>query len=119
MDIPLRIHPLYRKSLCKNNDQHERDSASDCNLSDNGNKADGFYALGIVPVLKNKVSLKARYDLYRNNGEWNSAQTFYEAGADYYFTKNLKFSAEYALVNNRTLSKHNYSLINTELSIKF
>lgn len=50
------------------------DSASDCNLSDNGNKADGFYALGIVPVLKNKVSIKARYDLYRNNGEWNSAQ---------------------------------------------
>ncbi|MDV3123114.1 porin [Segatella copri] len=105
----------FAKTMTNTND----DSASDCNLSDNGNKADGFYALGIVPVLKNKVSLKARYDLYRNNGEWNSAQTFYEAGADYYFTKNLKFSAEYALVNNRTLSKHNYSLINTELSIKF
>ena len=33
--------------------------------------------------------------------------------------KNLRLSAEYALVNDRTLSKHNYSLVNTELSIKF
>lgn len=94
-------------------------SASDCNLSAIGNKADGFYALGIIPVVKNKVNVKARYDLYRNNAEWNSAKTFYEAGADYYFTKNLRLSAEYALVNDRNLNEHNYSLINTELSIKF
>lgn len=94
-------------------------SASDCNLSAVGNKADGFYALGIIPVVKNKVNVKARYDLYRNNAEWNSAKTFYEAGADYYFTKNLRLSAEYALVNDRNLNEHNYSLINTELSIKF
>lgn len=70
-------------------------------------------------VVKNKVSLKARYDLLRNSGEWNSANTFYEAGADYYFTKNLKLSAEYALANDRTLNKHNYNLLNTELSLKF
>ena len=105
----------FAKTMTDTNDA----SASDCTLSSNGNKADGFYTLGIVPVVKNKVSLKARYDLYRNNGEWNSAKTFYEAGADYYFTKNLKLSAEYALVNDRTISKHNYSLINTELSLKF
>ena len=94
-------------------------SASDCNLSAIGNKADGFYALGIIPVVKNKVNVKAQYDLYRNNAEWNSAKTFYEAGADYYFTKNLRLSVEYALVNDRNLNEHNYSLINTELSIKF
>ena len=105
----------FAKTMTDTNDT----SASDCNLSNNGTKADGFYALGIAPIVKNKVNLKARYDLYRSNGEWNSAKTFYEAGADYYFTKNLKLSAEYALVNDRTLDKHNYSLINTELSIKF
>ena len=69
--------------------------------------------------MKNKVNVKARYDLYQNNAEWNSAKIFYEAGEDYYFTKNLRISAEYALVNDRNLNEHNYSLINTELSIKF
>ena len=105
----------FAKTMTDTNDA----SASDCNLSAIGSKADGFYALGIVPVVKNKVNIKARYDLYRNNGKWNSAKTFYEAGADYYLTKNLRLSAEYALVNDRPLSKHNYSLVNTELSIKF
>lgn len=94
-------------------------SATDCNLSKNGNKADGFYALGIAPIVANKINVKARYDLYRSNGEWNAAKTFYEVGADYLFTKNLKLSVEYALVNDRTLDKHNYSLANAELSIKF
>ena len=105
----------FAKTMTNTNDG----SASDCNLSAIGNKADGVYALGIIPVIKNKVNVKARYDLYRNNAEWNSAKTFYEAGADYYFTKNLRLSAEYALVNDRNLNKHNYSIINTELSIKF
>ena len=105
----------FAKTMTDTNDT----SASDCSLSVNGDKADGFYALGIAPVVNNRLNVKARYDLYRNNGEWNSAKTFYEVGADYYFTKNLKFSAEYALVNDRTLNKHNYSLVNTELSIKF
>ena len=105
----------FAKTMTNTNDG----SASDCNLSAIGNKADDFYALGIIPVVKNKVNVKARYDLYQNNAEWNSAKTFYEAGADYYFTKNLRLSAEYALVNDRNPNEHNYSLINTELSIKF
>ncbi len=105
----------FAKTMQNTNDE----SASDCTLSSAGDKADGFYALGIAPVVKNKVNVKARYDLYRNNAEWNSAKTFYEIGGDYYFAKNLKFSVEYALVNDRTLSKHNYNLVNAELSIKF
>lgn len=54
-----------------------------------------------------------------SNGEWNSAKTFYEVGADYFFTKSLKFTVEYALVNDRTLDKHNYSMIDIQLSVKF
>ena len=88
-------------------------------MSKNGNKADGFYALGIAPIVTNKINVKARFDLYRSNVEWNAAKTFYEVGADYLFTKNLKLSVEYALVNDRTLDKYNYSLANAELSIKF
>lgn len=49
-------------------------SATDCNLSKNGNKADGFYALGIAPIVANKINVKARYDLYRSNGEWNAVK---------------------------------------------
>lgn len=45
--------------------------------------------------------------------------TFYEAGTDNYLTKNLKFSAEYALVNNEKLDKRNYSFGSTEISLRF
>lgn len=94
-------------------------TSSDCSLSSAGSKADAFYALVIVPVMKNKVNAKARYDLYRSTAEWQSAKGQYEVGVDYFFAKNLRLSAEYALVNDRTLASHNYSIINTELSIKF
>lgn len=33
-------------------------SATDCNLSKNGNKADGFYALGIAPIVANKINVR-------------------------------------------------------------
>lgn len=75
------------KAFAKTKTDTNDASASDCNLSAIGSKADGFYALGIVPMVKSKVNIKARYDLYRNNGKWNSAKTFYEAGADYYLAK--------------------------------
>lgn len=95
------------------------ETASDCSLSSAGNKADGFYVLGIAPVVSGKVNVKARYDLYRDNGEWNSAKAYYEVGADYLWGKNLKLSAEYARVNDRTLSKHNYNMVDVELSFRF
>ncbi len=105
----------FAKTMQNSNDA----SASDCSLSSAGDEADGFYVLGIAPVVKNKVNVKARYDLYRNDATWDSSKAFYEIGGDYYFAKNLKFSMEYALVNDRTLSKHNYNMLNAELSIKF
>ena len=84
-----------------------------------GEKADGYYALCIAPVIKKKFHVKARYDLYRQSKEWGSATTFYEVGADYLFTKNLQLNVEYARVNDRTASKHNYNLIDAELDIRF
>ena len=95
-------------------------SATDCTLSSLGNKADGFYALAIVPVLKEKVNVKARYDVYRSRATWSSAKSLYEAGVDYLPTKKLRLSAEYCFTNDRTLSgNHNYSQIFTQLSVKF
>lgn len=85
-------------------------------------KADGYYALCIAPVIKNKFHVKARYDLYRDNKEWDSSKTFYEIGADYLFSKNLQLNIEYARVNDRTIAdpdKHNYNLVDVELNFRF
>ena len=90
-----------------------------CNISALGDKADGVYGLVIAPVVKNKFHLKARYDLYRANAEWNHARTQYEVGADYLFHKNVQLNVEYARVNDRSLSKHNFNLVDVELDFRF
>ena len=85
-----------------------------------GDKADGYYALCIAPVIKNKCHVKARYDLYRDRKEWGTAKTYYEIGADYVFSKNLQINFEYARVNDKTLpDKHSYNLIDLELDFRF
>lgn len=94
-------------------------TSADCSLSAGGAKADAFYALLIAPVVQKKVNAKARYDLYRSRATWSSAKAQYEVGLDYFPAKNLRLSAEYALVNDRSLAEHNYNVLNTELSIKF
>ena len=87
-----------------------------------GDKADGFYALCIAPVIKDKLHIKARYDVYRKRKDWSTSKTFYEIGADYLFTKNLQINVEYARVNDRcivTPGKHNYNLVDVELDFRF
>lgn len=87
-----------------------------------GDKADGYYALCIAPVIKQKLHVKARYDLYRDQKEWSSSKTYYEIGADYLFNKNLQLNIEYARVNDRTIAnpdKHNYNLVDVELDFRF
>ena len=83
-----------------------------------GDKADGYYALAIAPVIEKKLHVKARYDLYRDQKTWASSKTYYEIGADYIFTKNLQLNVEYARVNERTGS-HNYNLVDVELDFRF
>lgn len=82
-------------------------------------KADGFYALCIAPVIKNKLYAKARYDLYREAKEWEQSKTYYEIGVNYFFTKRLQLNVEYARVNDRTLDKHNYNLVDVQLDFRF
>jgi predicted porin len=87
-----------------------------------GDKADGWYAFGIVPVVKSKLHAKARYQTYRKAKSWDSSKTMYEVGVNYYFTKNLQLNAEYARVNDRSIAnpdKHNYNFIDVELDFRF
>lgn len=84
-----------------------------------GDKADGWYAFGIVPVIKSKLHAKARYQTYRQSKEWDTSKTMYEIGANYFFSKNLQLNAEYGRVNDRTATKHNYNFFDVELDFRF
>lgn len=86
-----------------------------------GDKADGWYVFGIVPVVKSKLHAKARYQTYRKSKEWDTSLNSCEVGLNYFFTKNLQLNLEYARVNDRTLAadKHNYNLVDMELDFRF
>ena len=87
-----------------------------------GDKADGWYAFGIVPVIKSKLHLKGRYQTYRKSKEWSTSKTMYEIGANYFFTKNLQLNFEYAFVNDRSIAnadKHNYNFVDLQMAFRF
>lgn len=84
-----------------------------------GDKADGWYVFGIVPVIKSKLHAKARYNMYRPEKLWSTSKTMYEVGLNYYFNKNIQLNFEYARVNDRTATKHNYNFVDLELDFRF
>ncbi|WP_299269446.1 porin [uncultured Prevotella sp.] len=93
---------------------------TDCSINyAAGDKADGFYALMIAPVVSKKLYAKARYDLYRPCAEWSTSKTNYEIGANYWIGKSIMIGAEYVRVNDRSLKKHNYNMVDVELDVKF
>jgi len=83
------------------------------------NKADGFYALGIAPIVKGKLHVKARYDMFRNEATWGSAKTFHELGLDYNFSKHLQLSAEYAYVYDRNAEDKAYNMVDVQMNVRF
>lgn len=87
-----------------------------------GDKADGWYVFGIVPVVKSKLHAKARYQTYRRSKEWSTSKTMYEVGLNYFYTKNLQINFECARVNDRSIvnpDKHNYNFVDLELDFRF
>ena len=118
-DLQLRteyIHSTgygFAKTITDSSDK----SNANINYAD-GNKADGFNALGIVPIIKGRLCGKARYDLYRKRADWDTALTQYEVGLNYKFHKNLEMMCEYALVDDRTLTK-NYSILEFQFCVRF
>ena len=110
----------FAKSLTNHGDANSKD----CNLNGSiGNKAQGVYGLVIAPIadLKkgNKIDFKARYDMYQPNGKTDMMKTQYEAGFNFHIGKDFTILTEYALVNDRTLQKHNYSMADAEVCFRF
>ena len=110
----------FAKSLTNHGDANSKD----CNLNESiGNKAQGVYGLVIAPIadLKkgNKIDFKARYDMYQPNGKTDMMKTQYEAGFNFHIGKRFTILTEYALVNDRTLAKHNYSMADAEVCFRF
>lgn len=95
---------------------------TDCNINYNaGNRADGFYALMIAPIISKKLYAKARYDMYRPRAEWSTSKTNYEIGVNYWIGKSIMIAAEYVRVNDRSLAadKHNYNMVDVEFDVQF
>ena len=93
---------------------------TDCNVNyAAGDQADGFYALMIAPVISKKLYAKARYDLYRPRAEWGTSRTQYEIRANYWIGKSIMIGAEYARINDRSLAKPDYNMIDVEFDVKF
>jgi len=83
-----------------------------------GNKADGWYVFGIVPLIKSKLHAKARYNVYRSDKTWGNSKTMYEIGLNYFFTPRLQLNAEYALVNERAIHK-NHNFVDIQFDFRF
>ena len=96
------------------------DDLKDCNYNEKlGDSADGVYVACVAPIIRGKLRAKARYDLYRPAGSWDSAKTIYKAGINYLFCKNIEIQTEYSFVNDRSLAKHNYSMADVQFSVRF
>lgn len=110
----------FAKSITNFNDAN----AKDCNLNAKiGDKAQGVYGLVIAPLAQlpknSRIDVKARYDMYQPNGKSNMQRTQYEAGLNFHIGKRISILTEYALINDKTLAKHNYSMADAEVCFRF
>ena len=110
----------FAKSITNFNDAN----AKDCTINEKiGDKAQGVYGLVIAPLAQlpknSRIDIKARYDMYQPNGKNNMQKTQYEAGLNFHIGKRITILTEYALVNDKTLAKHNYSMADAEFCFRF
>lgn len=98
-------------------------STTDCNVSSYGDKADGFYAMALVRILRRtlpgRMRVKARYDVYRPAASTFDEQTTLQLGADYWFTPVVGLALEYSHANDRSLARHNYNYLDFQVQFRF
>ncbi len=110
----------FAKSITNFNDANSKD----CSINEKiGDKAQGVYGLVIAPLAQlpknSRIDVKARYDMYQPNGKSNMQRTQYEAGLNFHIGKRISILTEYALINDKTLAKHNYSMADAEVCFRF
>ena len=127
-DLQLRTEYIHSTGLGFATTYQNSANASDATIKTytdkNGNevandKSDGIYALAIVPVVKDKLMAKARYDLYRPTASSVAAKTNYEVGLNYRFCKYLEVQTEYCFTHDRALADPDYSSIFVQVSIRY
>lgn len=104
------------KAFSKTEDQDK----TDCTVNEAiGSESQGVYALAIAPVIKKKLYVKARYDMYQDNGHTDRMKSMYEVGLNWNISKNFTILSEYAYVNERTKANPNYSMADVEVCFRF
>ena len=110
----------FAKSITNFNDANAKDFTINEKI---GDKAQGVYGLVIAPLAQlpknSRIDVKARYDMYQPNGKSNMQRTQYEAGLNFHIGKRISIFTEYALINDKTLAKHNYSMADAEVCFRF
>ncbi len=98
-------------------------STTDATIAPIGDKADGAYAMALVPILREtlpgRLRVKARWDLYRPSASMATAQTTTQLGVDYWFTQKIGAAVEYSHANDRSLDRHNYNYYDFQIQVRF
>lgn len=85
-----------------------------------GDKSDGWYAAVGVPVIKNRLKVYGKWDVYRDKKEMGTATQSYVCSINYYLCKNLKVQGTYAFTHDKNVSiGQNYNTIDVELYWRF
>ena len=97
----------FAKSITNFNDAN----AKDCTINEKiGDKAQGVYELVIAPLAQLPRG---------SNGKRHMPRPKYEAGLNFHIGKRISILTEYALINDKTLAKHNYSMADAEVCFRF
>lgn len=81
-------------------------------------RADGWYATLGVPCT-DWLKVYAKYDAYRDQGNWESTRTVYSVIPNFQIHKNLMLQVQYNHVHDRMAADHNYNEIWGEIYVRF
>ena len=81
-------------------------------------RADAWYAIVGVPVGEH-WKFWGKYDVYRDNKEWDTTKSVYNLTVDYYFYKNLKIQGNYYYTHDRTAIDPDYNTFDLQVYFRF
>lgn len=81
-------------------------------------RADAWYATVGVPCAS-WLKTYLKYDVYRNQGTWDSAKSIYSVAPNVKLHKNLMFQPQFNYVHDRNLAKADYCELWLEMYVRF